>query len=164
MLTAQEVIEQLRLAPHIEGGFFRRTYTSRETLTTTHGVVRPAMTSIYYLVTRDSPISFFARNRSDILHFFHSGSPLTYHLVRGDGQYQRFVLGPNGHGAPPATLIVSGGTWKACELEVGEFALISEVVTPGFDYEDMSLAAASDLRHALELPADWQRWIKGTAS
>ena len=38
-------------------------------------------------------------------------------------------------------LLVPGNTWKASTLEYGDFALISEAVTPGFDYKDNELAS-----------------------
>jgi len=36
------------------------------------------MTSIFYMLTNENPISYFILNRSDIMHYFHIGSPLTY--------------------------------------------------------------------------------------
>lgn len=49
---AQDVIKALDLEPHVEGGYFRRTYQAdhREMLETTGGP-RYLMTSIYYLLT-----------------------------------------------------------------------------------------------------------------
>lgn len=37
-------------------------------------------------------------------------------------------------------LVVPGNTWKACHLLEGKFGLITEAVSPGFEYQDMVLA------------------------
>jgi predicted cupin superfamily sugar epimerase len=34
---------------------------------------------------------------------------------------------------------VEGGTWKASHLSDGNYGLVSEAVSPGFDYRDMTL-------------------------
>lgn len=43
-------------------------------------------------------------------------------------------------------LIVKGGCWKASILEEGEYGLISEAVSPGFDYHDMELGDEDKLK------------------
>ncbi len=41
---------------------------------------------------------------------------------------------------------VLGGYWKASILEQGSFGLISEAVSPGFDYRDMKIAKPEALQ------------------
>ena len=48
-MDAQQLIDQLRLEPHPEGGFFRRSYTASHV-----AGGRNFMSSIYYLLTADS--------------------------------------------------------------------------------------------------------------
>jgi predicted cupin superfamily sugar epimerase len=45
---------------------------------------------------------------------------------------------------------VPGGIWKASRLTPGKlgYGLISEAVTPGFSYEDMSLGVTSEMLEA----------------
>lgn len=43
---------------------------------------------------------------------------------------------------------VLGGVWKAMHLPVGEFALTSEAVAPGFEYDDMQLGECEWLQDA----------------
>jgi len=145
MGSAQEWIQQLALEPHVEGGFFRRTFASDHKMSTPLGA-REAMTSIYYLLSSESPVGYFHRNNSDILHYFHSGSSLTYHLLFPDGRYERHVLGVDLATGQRPQLIVPGGTWKATVLEQGDYGLLSEAVAPGFHYEDMQLAREADVR------------------
>ncbi|BBA98652.1 hypothetical protein RVR_4921 [Actinacidiphila reveromycinica] len=140
MPTAQQWIDSLGLEPHVEGGYFRRTYQAdhRPMVSTPHGE-RHLLTSIHYLLTESSPIGHWHLNRSDILHFHHSGAPLTYHLIHPDGRLRTAVLGQDPGQGHVLMLAVPGDVWKATHLTGGGHALISEAVAPGFDYADMTL-------------------------
>ncbi len=140
MPTAQQWIDRLGLEPHMEGGYFRRTYQAdhRPPVPTPQGE-RPPLTSIHYLLTAASPVGHWHLNRSDILHFHHAGAPLTYHLIHPDGQLRTAVLGQEPARGHALMLAVPGGVWKATCLTTGDHALISEAVSPGFDYADMTL-------------------------
>lgn len=149
-LTAQDWIDHLQLEGHVEGGFFRRIFQAdhRPMLETEQGE-RYLMTSIYYLLSAQSPIGHFHLNRSDIMHVFVAGDPITYHLIDDEtGEYRQVVLGDDiRHGQTP-TMMVKGGTWKASQVPAdgqAGFGLITEVVAPGFDYADMTLGKKQDL-------------------
>ncbi len=60
------LIRKLQLQPHVEGGYYRRTYNSQHN---SGEPQRSLMSSIYYLLTDDSPIGYFHRNQSDIIHY-----------------------------------------------------------------------------------------------
>ncbi|MEV8098048.1 cupin domain-containing protein [Kitasatospora sp. NPDC085879] len=146
MTTAQQWIDALGLEPHVEGGYFRRTYQAdhRPPVPTPAGD-RYAVTSIHYLLTGRSPIGHWHLNRSDILHFHHHGDPITYHLLHPDGRHESAVLGQDPGRGQLLTLAVPGGVWKASHLTAGDHGLISEAVVPGFDYADMTLGRTEDL-------------------
>lgn len=138
------LIEALGLEAHVEGGYFRRNYEPDEgrKLKTGYGE-RFSMTCIYYLLTAESPIGHFHCNRSDIVHFFHSGDPVTYYLLTPSGELQQKVLGPDPVAGQHPQMVVPGGIWKASRLpEDGQhgYALLGEAVSPGFEYKDMELA------------------------
>ncbi len=137
MPSKASLIKNLKLEPHIEGGYFRRTFESPHRTEEQ----RLAMTSIYYLLTDEAPIGHFHKNRSDIIHFFHSGSPITYHLLSPTGVLTQTTLGPDPDQGHQFQLLVKGGYWKASQLSEGEYGLISEAVCPGFEYSDMQLAS-----------------------
>ena len=145
--SRQALIDDLGLEPHVEGGYFRRTFQAdhRDSIATPHGE-RYTLTSIYYLLTADSPTGHWHLNRSDILHFFHLGSPVTYYLIHPDGRLETAVLGANLAEGQVLQLAVPGGTWKASHLPAGDYGLISEAVAPGFEYEDMTLGARQTLQ------------------
>lgn len=93
-VNANDLINALNLEPHVEGGFFRRTYQAdhRGLLETTRGP-RYLMTSIYYLLTAQSPVGQFHFNQSDILHYFHTGDAIEYSLIHADGSLETLVMG-----------------------------------------------------------------------
>jgi predicted cupin superfamily sugar epimerase len=147
-MNKDDLIRHLNLSEHIEGGYFSRTYQSplRTPISDDAGAVRPLMSSIYYLLTDDRPVGHFHLNKSDILHFFQAGSPLLYLTISPDGVLEKFIVGTNVLKGQRPQLLVKGGYWKASVLLEGEFGLISETVSPGFDYEDMTIASSDVMR------------------
>ena len=144
--SAEQIIDSLSLEPHPEGGYFRRTFTSKRTANLgPDDSGRPTLTCIYYLLTSDSPIGRLHVNRSDIVHFFHAGSPIEYRLVTPSGELKTAILGPDIDSGHQYQLHVPGGWWKASELTQGDYGLISESVSPGFDYEDMRFVSTSEI-------------------
>lgn len=142
-MNKNDLIQQLSLVEHIEGGYFTETHRSEENLSTNRaGQDRSLLTSIYYLLTDDRPIDRFHCNQSDIMHYFHCGSAITYLILEPSGKLNKVKLGLNFDRGEVAQLLVPGGFWKAAVLEEGEFGLIGEAVTPGFDYRDMEIGTA----------------------
>jgi len=150
-VSAEDLIESLGLEGHVEGGFYRRTYEATDKARmTVDGSERFSMTSIYYLLTAGGPIGHFHRNRSDIVHYFHLGDPIEYVLIHPDGELETVVMGPDPRQGHRLQLTVAGGVWKASQLTTPTaqtlgYGLISEAVSPGFDYRDMSLGVTSQL-------------------
>jgi uncharacterized protein len=156
MMTQQEIIQKLQLEPHIEGGYFRRTYTSPLHLQINHhSSSRPLLSSIYYLLTKESPIGHMHKNQSDIMHYYHLGGSLKFTLISPDGDLKEVIVGSHIDKNQQLQLLVPGGYWKASELKEGEFALISEAVSPGFDFEDMQLANHQVLKN--QCPANYNQ-------
>ncbi len=145
-MDVRSIIEKLNLAPHVEGGYFRRTFESKHQCES-----RSAMTSIYYLLTQDSPIGYWHKNRSDIILFFHTGSPLTYRIVSPEGRFEKRVLGNDLTQGHEFQICVPGECWKCTELQSGAYSLLSEAVAPGFEYRDMILATRQDIEPYLHL-------------
>lgn len=149
MSSAQSIITALQLEPHTEGGYFKRTYESKLSATVgSGGSDRKLLTCIYYLLTSESPIGHLHVNQSDIVHFHQRGDPITYHLVSPEGELRQVTLGPEIDKGHQLQLTVPSGWWKASELASGEYGLVSEAVSPGFEYEDMRFIRQSEvLRH-----------------
>ncbi len=147
-MEKQQIIDRLQLEPHVEGGYFKRIYASTASVSLSNDKERALVTSIYYMLTEDNRIGRMHRNESDIIHYFLGGSPLSYTLLSPQGELIETILGNDLSAGQKLTLIVKGGYWKATELMSGSYGLIAEAVTPGFDYDDMELAAESSLQTA----------------
>ncbi len=141
-MKKQDLINSLTLELHpSEGGYFRRTYTSDEEISVPYdSKSRRTLSTIYYMLTDDSPVGYLHKNESDIIHYYHSGSPIKYLIIHPDGKLDKTTLGDDPGKGHQLRLVVKGGCWKASELEHGEYGLLSEAVTPGFEYDDMKLA------------------------
>ncbi len=148
-----QLIEAFNLEPHpLEGGYFRRTYCSDESVRLEIGE-RALASAIYYALTLDQPLGYLHRNRSDILHCHHSGAAVRYLLVDESQGLREYILGSDVDQGQTPQLLVKGGTWKASELlaepSLG-YALITEVVIPAFEYKDNELAT-------IELVQQWPK-------
>jgi predicted cupin superfamily sugar epimerase len=153
-MNKQFWIDKLSLVEHIEGGYFSETYRATEKIATLReGSQRSVMTSIYYLLTDDRPVDRLHKNQSDIMHYFHAGSSITYILVDMGGKLHKVKLGLDLSQGEVPQLLVPGGYWKAAVLEAGEYGLVGEAVAPGFDYRDMTIAKADEVR--VRFPALW---------
>ena len=138
----KEIIKHLLLETHVEGGYFRQTYQTEQQLETKNGK-RFLMNSIYYLLTSESRIGYFHRGRYDITHFYHLGAPMHYLLLSPDGDYSEATLGPDSGAREVLSFTVPGGWWKSSFISKDDdYSLISEVVSPGFDFADHEMATS----------------------
>lgn len=143
---ARSWVERLGLAPHPEGGWYRETWRSPESVTRSAGdrTARPAATSIYFLL-REGEVSRLHRIRSDETWFLHDGGPLIVHVFDDAGHRAvRLARAPEDRGEPQAT--VPAGAWFGAELAPGAgFALVGCGVAPGFEFADLEFAGRRDL-------------------
>ena len=131
--------EEFDLLPHPEGGWYRRTWTSSIPVDTMGGT-RPSATAIHFLLL-PGEVSAWHVVASDEVWFWHRGSSLTVSFG-GSGQRpstapEQVTLGA-GAGQRPQ-LVVPGGTWQRTECSPDEEALVSCVVSPGFDFADFDV-------------------------
>jgi hypothetical protein len=164
MMNKEEIIKKLNMSQHIEGGYFTETYRSQDKVEVDRvGEERSVMTSIFYMLTDDSPTDYFHKNIHDIVHYFQSGSPLTYRIIHPNGKFEKIKLGMNIDAGEVPQLIVKGGCWKAATLSSGEYALVGEAVAPGFEYQDMQLGDSSLLEEFPHLKDEIKDYIKPTS-
>jgi len=138
MSRVQELIQQLGLVPHPEGGFFRRVFlSSRRVLPQDGRPERLALTSIYFLLVRGNP-SRWHRVASDEAWHFYEGSPVELLWIDpGFRAVHRRRLGPVGPGVRPV-VVIPAGAWQAA-YTLGDYTLVGCTVGPGFDYQDFTL-------------------------
>ena len=135
-MTADEIKTILNLKPHpIEGGHFRRTYTSPGTLELPRGT-RAIGTAIYYLLEPGTFSEMHVLESDEIFHFY-LGDPVEMLQLHPDGRSAVFTLGQGLEGGQHVQLVVAAGVWQGTRLiGDGKVALLGCNVTPGFDFAD----------------------------
>ena len=155
LVSAEEIIDRFSLEPHPEGGWFRRTYESKEVIESPNGF-RPAGTSILYLLKKGE-VSRLHRLDADETWYFHQGAPLRAHMFSAD-DYHSVLLGNISnqsdsfaqHTIPAETIF--GVT--PCEHSNEPFSLVSCSVCPGFIDAGFSLSDKSILISKFKKHAD----------
>ncbi len=148
---AQLIIARLGLEKHPEGGFFRETYRSEESVpaanlpTRFSGGSRSFATAIYYLLVAEE-FSALHRIKSDEIWHYHAGGPLTIHVLDTVGRYFRHTLGGDCRGDASFQVVVKAGSWFGASLdEPDSFALVGCTVSPGFDFRDFEMGNRAEL-------------------
>ena len=134
----EELIQQLDLKPHPEGGFYRELYRSPLTVHPDDGrSMRPALTTIYFLLPAGQ-VSRWHRVASDEVWLHLDGAPLE--LFTCDPAFDRVtqhVIGPLRDGLRPE-LVVEPQHWQAAR-SIGTYSIAACVVGPGFDFADFAM-------------------------
>ncbi|MFN7095995.1 MAG: cupin domain-containing protein [Gammaproteobacteria bacterium] len=143
--TPIRLIKKLGLQLHPEGGYYKETYLSDDTVQTPRGD-RPSATHIYFLILKDN-FSAWHRLKSDEIWNFYKGSPLTIRIIDVNGRLQEVILGD------PFTVegatykhVVGKNQWFSAALNDDEpYALVGCTVSPGFVPADFQLGMAGHL-------------------
>ncbi|WP_170414013.1 cupin domain-containing protein [Ruegeria atlantica] len=130
-MTAQQIIEHLKLEQHPEGGWFRETWRA-------DNAGRATGTCIYFLLAAGESSHWHRVDATEIW-LYHSGAPLILSLsATDDGPATDHLLSPDlSQGAPQ--LIVPKNHWQAART-TGEYTLVSCTVSPGFEFDGFELA------------------------
>jgi uncharacterized protein len=138
------LVDSLGLEVHPEGGWFRQTWRAPEEFETADGRVRSTATLIYFLLHAGES-SAWHRVRSDEMWLAHLGV-VTVELG-GDGAYPRpatrMVVGVDIRSGQAPQVMVPAGTWQRTIPGEGD-ALVTCIVSPGFDFADFELYQATD--------------------
>jgi predicted cupin superfamily sugar epimerase len=138
-MTRPPLAEALDLEPHPEGGWYRRTWASGVGVTLPDGRVRPSATAILFLLAAGQG-SAWHRVASDELWIAQLGSVRLELGGAGDHPATTDVVELGTHlvlGEVPQVR-VPAGTWQRAAPSAHD-ALVSCVVSPGFDFEDFEL-------------------------
>ncbi|KAI9734038.1 MAG: hypothetical protein M1818_006976 [Claussenomyces sp. TS43310] len=174
----ESLIQALSLQPHIEGGYFVETDRASDTVPSPFPfgksstldlapqrpgfdpAIRNSSTTIFYLLTPNSPQGGFHRNKGRTVHTLHKGRG-QYVVIHANGEdepaggkhIETFVVGQNVAKGERLQWIVEGGKYKASFLlpdedngASHEGLLISETVVPGFEYCDHDFLSEDGLK------------------
>jgi len=134
MPAAADIIAQLGLKPHPEGGHYRETF--RDSRCDANG--RAFSTAIYFLLARGERSHWHRIDAVEIWHY-HAGSALTLQIADDSGN-RSVRLGTDLAAGELPQAIVPAHAWQAAE-STGDWTLVSCTVAPGFDFAELELAA-----------------------
>ncbi len=134
---AAHLIEALDLRPHPEGGHYREVYRSLDRVTAGSRGERPAVTTIYFLLTAGEYSSWHVVLSDEIWHYY-EGDPLELSILDPSTlEVTRVTLGPFDNGREPVH-VVPAGQWQAAR-PAGGYTLVGCSVGPGFEFADFRL-------------------------
>ncbi|MEE4201877.1 cupin domain-containing protein [Erythrobacter sp.] len=135
--SAAGLIEQLGLARHPEGGWYRETWRGAP-----GADGRASGTAIQFLLAAGEA-SHWHRIDADELWLWQGGDPLELRTADGDEKrVSTVVLGPSPASGHELQARVPAGAWQAAQLQssaVG-YCLVSCIVVPGFEFSAFELA------------------------
>jgi predicted cupin superfamily sugar epimerase len=138
MTDVPALAQELGLEPHPEGGWYRETWRSSVEVVLSDSRRRSSATLIWFLLPAGAS-SAWHRVTSDELWLAHTGSVLLE--LGGDGPqptWHETVTVGTGDGASTQAL-VPANTWQRTVPGPSD-ALVSCLVSPGFDFDDFELA------------------------
>ncbi|WP_298758348.1 cupin domain-containing protein [uncultured Psychroserpens sp.] len=146
----QQIIKQLELQPHPEGGYFKETYRSsgeikNDSLGDNYNGQRNYSTCIYFLLTSDN-FSALHRIKQDEIWHFYDGSPIRLHVISESGIHTEHLIGNDLNKGEVPQYIVPSGCWFAAEvIDKNAYSLVGCTVSPGFSFEDFELKSRTEL-------------------
>jgi uncharacterized protein len=131
-MTADQIITELGLAPHPEGGWYRQTWVA-------DNGARPTGTCIYFLLERGARSHWHRVDAAEIWHFY-AGAPLDLRIAETEtGPAIAHVLGPDLAKGQSPQIIVPEHHWQSAAT-TGDWTLVGCTVSPGFTFEGFDLA------------------------
>lgn len=141
--AADLIIQQLRLAPHPEGGHYRQTWIANAA-----AGARPAGTSIYFLLKAGEVSRWHRVDAVEIWHYY-AGAPLILSMAETKaGPARDLRLGPDLFAGDAPQLIVPTNHWQAAR-STGDYSLVGCTVSPAFQFEGFEMMDAG-----AEIPYD----------
>lgn len=150
MLTAQQLIKQYAMLPHPEGGWYKETYRSGESIAAPalperFGGRRYFSTAIYFLLEQGN-FSAFHKIKSDECWHFYAGQTLHVYVLRHNGELETIKLGSDILNGETFQYVVPANCWFASLPAPGsEFCFVGCTVAPGFDFADFEMAKPGEL-------------------
>lgn len=131
---AAELIRELQLVAHPEGGYYRRMFTSSQVDATGR-----ALSSAILFLLPGGIASRWHRVDADELWHFHEGAPLELLIGEHPDELCRERLGPVAAGQLPQR-VVPAQAWQAAR-SLGDFTLVGCSVAPEFRFDGFQLLA-----------------------
>ena len=136
-MTLPDLIRELDLVPHPEGGYYRELY--RDGTLDEQG----ALTTIYFALEHDRPSRWHRVLGSAEVWCYHAGAPVLLKtsdsLTNGHQGTKTTVLGIEISKEQRPQYVVKPDLWQMAET-MGAWSLVSCVVAPAFSFENFEMA------------------------
>ena len=136
--NAAELIRQLGLQPHPEGGHYAETWRD-----TPADGSRGSGTAIYYLLQAGDVSAWHRVDATEIWHWY-AGGPLALTISPNGHDAYATHLGPELALGQRPQLVVPAGAWQTAE-SLGAWTLVGCTVSPAFQFDGFEMA-----------PPDWR--------
>jgi len=134
---ASELVALLGLAPHPEGGHYRRVHTSASTHPWS-GRERSALSAIHYLLAAGETSRWHRVDADESWHHVEGDALELLAFDPATRRLDRHRLGrPDARGTSPL-VVVPAGTWQAARPR-GDYALVGCSVGPAFEFAGFTL-------------------------
>jgi predicted cupin superfamily sugar epimerase len=141
-LSAADIIRELGLRPHPEGGHFRETFRDPAAVAS-DGEERGASTAIYYLLKTGEVSHWHRVDAAEVWHWY-AGAPLVLTLSVDGQQSASHTLGTDLLMGQRPQLVVPAQAWQTAR-SLGVWSLVGCTVAPAFRFEGYEMA-----------PPDWR--------
>ena len=133
-LTAEQIIEQLALEAHPEGGYYRKTWRHKPQ-SSEQG---DAGTAIYYLLRAGERSHWHRVDAVEIWHYY-AGAGLALSMSKIVGGSETVVLGADILAGERPQVIIAKDVWQSART-LGDWTLVGCTVSPAFDFASFELA------------------------
>ncbi|KZK99713.1 MULTISPECIES: cupin domain-containing protein [unclassified Pseudovibrio] len=132
--TAEEIIAELQMKEHPEGGYYTETFRDTE-----GPEGRGYSTAIYYLLKKGQKSHWHRIDAIETWHYY-GGAPLCLSISSEEGSQNDIILGMDVLNGQRPQGIVPRHAWQSAR-SLGEWTLVGCTVAPGFLFEGFELAS-----------------------
>ena len=133
-MTADQIIKFLQLKPHPEGGWYKQTWKSEDTL-----LGRASGTSIYFLLKAGEISHWHKIDSAENWNYYYVSPFILWIAVVSYYGFETKILGPDLAKSHSPQLLVNKNLWQSAET-TGDYTLVGCTVSPGFEFSKFILA------------------------
>lgn len=137
-LTPEDIIRELGMQPHPEGGWYVQTFRDE------NGGERGHSTAIYYLLAKGQRSHWHRVHDAAEAWHYYAGAPLALHRSEDGSHNETLKLGTDIAGGERPQAIIPANWWQSAET-LGDYTLVGCTVAPGFEFSKFEMA-----------PPDWK--------
>ncbi|MDM9621505.1 cupin domain-containing protein [Rhizobium sp. S96] len=138
LVSADDIIRELSMQPHPEGGWYVQTFRD------TDGGARGHSTAIYYLLKAGQRSHWHRVHDAVEVWHYYAGAPLALHRAADGSTRETLKLGTDILNGERPQAIIPANWWQSAET-LGDYTLVGCTVSPGFEFTSFEMA-----------PADWE--------